>query len=41
MSRPFLRVDLSADATDFSPLIVQMGLPLLDRWNTHGRLLGD
>lgn len=41
MSRPFLRVDLSADATDFSPLIVQMGLPLLDRWNTHGRLLGE
>ena len=41
MARPAVQVDLSEGAPDFRLQVVQPGLPLLDRWNTNGTLLGN
>ena len=41
MPGPFLRIDLSPDAVDFRPVMVQAGLPLLERWAERGGVLRD
>jgi uncharacterized protein YfaP (DUF2135 family) len=40
MAKPFMQVDLSAPG-DFVPLIVQEGLPILDKWGSHASLMAD
>lgn len=44
MPRPLVRIDLSAGAADFQFIVIEPGLPMLDRWNriypVVGRCLG-
>lgn len=41
MAKPLLRVALGDGAGDFVPVIVQAGIPLLDKWNNNGTLLSE
>ena len=41
MSHPFVRVDLSPSARDFRNVLVQTGLPLLDKSAVHVALLNQ
>ena len=39
MASPFLRVNISEDSTDFSPLVVEQGQPMLDKVGSNEKTL--
>lgn len=39
MTNPFMRVDISQNSRDFQPVVLEPGLPLLDRSNSNGQTL--